>query len=178
WCRRPGRLPTRTGSDGNVTERVVNQLLTEIDGLDALHDVVIIGATNRPDILDTALLRPGRFDRIIMTPAPDKAVRMEIFKIHTKNMPLAKDVKIEDFAERTEGYAGADIESICREAAIMALRENMSAKEVNKANFDLALKKVRPSVTKDIEKMYKDLQDHFTQARAREMQEEKPVYFG
>lgn len=167
-----------TSSDGNVTERVVNQLLTEIDGLEALHDVVIIGATNRPDILDTALLRPGRFDRIIMTPVPDKAVRMEIFKIHTKNMPLAKDVKLEDLAERSEGYVGADIESICREAAILALRENMNAKEVGKLNFEQALKKVRPSVTKDIEKTYKDLQEHFTQARAREMQEEKPVYFG
>lgn len=167
-----------TSTDGNVTERVVNQLLTEVDGLEALHDVVIIGATNRPDILDTALLRPGRFDRIIMTPVPDKAVRMEIFKIHTKTMPLAKDVKLEDLAERSEGYVGADIESICREAAILALRENMSAKEVSKTNFEQALKKVRPSVTKDIEKTYKDLQEHFTQARAREMQEEKPVYFG
>ncbi|MBI4151274.1 AAA family ATPase, partial [Candidatus Woesearchaeota archaeon] len=122
--------------------------------------------------------RPGRFDRIIMTPVPDKAVRMEIFKIHAKGMPLAKTVKLEELAERTEGYVGADIESICREAAIMALRENMAAKEVNKEHFDKALKKVRPSVTKDIEKAYKELQEHFTQARAKEMQEEKPVYFG
>ncbi len=170
--------PKRSGSDHSGSERVVNQLLTEIDGLEALHDVVIIGATNRPDILDTALLRPGRFDRIIMAPVPDKAVRMEIFKIHTKNMPLMKGVKLEEFAERTEGYVGADIESICREAAIMALRENMNAKEVGKEHFEKALKKVRPSVTKDIEKAYKDMQDQFTQARAKEMQEEKPVYFG
>jgi transitional endoplasmic reticulum ATPase len=165
-------------SDSDVTARVVNQLLTEIDGLEALHDIVIIGATNRPDILDTALLRPGRFDRIIMTPVPDKAVRNEIFKIHTKNMPLSKTIKLEDLAERTDGYVGADIESICREAAIMALRENMSAKEITKDHFDQSLKKVRPSVTKDIEKSYKDLQDQFTQARAKEMQEEKPIYFG
>jgi len=171
--------PRRSSSnDSNVTERVVNQLLTEIDGLEALHDIVIVGATNRPDIIDTALLRPGRFDRIILTPAPDRAQRMEIFKIHTKNMPLTKDVKLEELAERTEGYVGADIESVCREAAILALRENMSAKEIAKENFEAALKKVRPSVTKDIEKVYRDLQDQFTQARAKEMQEEKPVYFG
>ncbi|MBI4144921.1 CDC48 family AAA ATPase [Candidatus Woesearchaeota archaeon] len=165
-------------SDSHVTERVVNQLLTEIDGLESLHDVVIIGATNRPDIVDTALLRPGRFDRIILTPVPDKAQRLEIFKIHTKSMPLGKNVKLEDLAERTEGYVGADIESICRESAIMALRENMSAKEIMKEHFDQALKKVRASVTKDIEKSYKELQEQFSQARAREMQEEKPVYFG
>ncbi|HSU73209.1 MAG TPA: CDC48 family AAA ATPase [Candidatus Binatia bacterium] len=171
--------PRRGAStDSHVTERVVNQLLTEIDGLESLHDIVIIGATNRPDIIDTALLRPGRFDRIILTPPPDRAQRMEIFKIHTKGMPLTKDVKLEELAERTEGYVGADIESVCRESAIMALRENMSAKEIRKEHLDTALKKVRPSVTKDIEKMYRDLQEQFTQARAKEMQEEKPVYFG
>lgn len=171
--------PRRGAStDSGVTERVVNQLLTEIDGLEALHDIVIIGATNRPDIIDTALLRPGRFDRIILTPPPDRAQRLDIFKIHTKSMPMAKDVKLEELCERTEGYVGADIESVCREAAIMALRENMSAKEIAKEHFDAALKKVRPSVTKDIEKMYRDLQEQFTQARAKEMQEEKPVYFG
>ena len=165
-------------SDSNVTERVVNQILTEMDGLETLHDIVIIGATNRPDIVDTALLRPGRFDRIIMTPVPDKQVRYEIFKIHSKAMPLAKNVKLEDLAERTEGYAGSDIESVCREAAIMALREKMTAKEISKEHFDLALKKVRASVTKEIEKMYKDMQDQFSQAKAQEMKEEKPIYFG
>ena len=164
-------------SDTNVTERVVNQLLTEIDGLEGLHDIVIIGATNRPDILDTALLRPGRFDRIILTPVPDKKTRLEVFKVHTAEMPL-KNVDIDDLAEKTDGYVGADIEAICREAAIHALRDNIKAKEVTKLNFDAALKKVRPSVTKDVEKAYEQLQEHFTAARGKEMKEEKPSYFG
>ena len=170
--------PRRSASsDSHVTERVVNQLLTEIDGLEALHDIVIIGATNRPDMLDTALLRPGRFDRIILTPPPDKKSRTEIFSLHTKTMPL-KNVDVTELAEKTEGYVGADIEAICREAAILALRENMSAQEVTTQHFDNALKKVRPSVTKDIEQEYEKLQNEFRAARAKAMKEEKPVYFG
>ncbi|MBI4141439.1 CDC48 family AAA ATPase, partial [Candidatus Woesearchaeota archaeon] len=164
-------------SDSHVTERVVNQLLTEIDGLESLHDIVIIGATNRPDMLDTALLRPGRFDRIILTPSPDKNSRIEIFKLHTKGMPL-KNVEIQELAEKTEGYVGADIEAVCREAAILALRENMSANEITKQHFDEALKKVRQSVSKEIQQEYEKLQDQFRTARAKAMKEEKPVYFG
>ncbi len=164
-------------SDSNVTERVVNQLLTEIDGLEGMHDIVIVGATNRPDMLDTALLRPGRFDRIILLPSPDYAARLDIFKVHTKNMPL-KDVDIEELARRTEGYVGADIEAICREAAILALRENINAKEVPMENFEEAMKKVHASVTKDVEKMYEDLKERFRGARAKEMKEELPIYFG
>jgi len=164
-------------SDSNVTERVVNQILTEIDGLQELHDIVIIGATNRPDMLDTALLRPGRFDRIILTPSPDQTTRLEILKVHTEKMPL-EEVKLEEIAEKTEGYVGADIEGVCREAAIIALREDMSAKNVGMKHFEEAMKKVRPSVTKEIEKSYQDLQDKFKAARAKEMQIEKPVYFG
>ncbi len=164
-------------SDSNVTERVVNQLLTEIDGLESMHDIVIIGATNRPDMLDTALLRPGRFDRIILTPVPDLPSRLEIFKVHTKDMPL-KDVDVEELAARTEGYVGADIEAICREAAILALRESISAKSVSMQHFEEALKKVAPSVTKDVEKMYEDLKERFRGARAKEMKQELPIYFG
>lgn len=164
-------------SDSNVTERVVNQILTEIDGLEGMNDIVIIGATNRPDMLDTALLRPGRFDRIILTHVPDFASRLEVFKVHTKNMPL-KDVDIEDLAERTEGYVGADIEAVCREAAILALRENISAKLVTMPHFEEALKKVPHSVTKDVEKMYEDLRERFRGARAKEMKQELPIYFG
>ncbi len=164
-------------SDSNVTERVVNQLLTEIDGLEAMHDIVIIGATNRPDMLDTALLRPGRFDRIILTPVPDLPSRLEIFKVHTKDMPL-KDVDIEELAAKTEGYVGADIEAIGREAAILALRENISAKWVTMQHFEDALKKVPASVTKDVEKMYEDLRERFRGARAKEMKQELPIYFG
>ncbi len=164
-------------SDSNVTERVVNQLLTEIDGLEGMHDIVIIGATNRPDMLDTALLRPGRFDRIILLPAPELVSRIEIFKVHTKSMPL-KDVDIEELAKQTEGYVGADIEAICREAAILALRENIAAKEITAEHFEGAMKKVHASVTKDVEKMYEDLQERFRGARAKAMKEELPIYFG
>ena len=164
-------------SDSHTSERVVNQLLTEIDGLEDLHDVVVIAATNRPDIVDTALLRPGRFDRLILTPVPDEKTRLEIFKAHTKGMPL-KGVSVEELAKITEGYAGADIEAICREAAIFALRKDISSKEVTMKYFNEAMKKVRPSVTKDIEEAYESLQDHFSSARGKQMKEEKPVYMG
>ena len=164
--------------DGHVSERVVNQLLTEMDGLEEMNDVVIIAATNRPDMLDTALLRPGRFDRIILTPVPDKKTRDEIFKVHTQKMPLSKDVNLSDLAEETEGYVGADIEAICREAAILALREDIKSKEVTLQHFEKALEKIAPSVTKEIEKSYEELKNHFTKARARQMELEKPAYMG
>ncbi len=165
-------------SDSGVTERVVNQLLSEIDGLEALHDVVIVGATNRPDILDTALLRPGRFDRIVFVPSPDQKGREQIFKVHTKAMPLAKGIDIKELATKTEGYVGADIESVCREAAIMALRKDMDSKEVGVEHFEEALDKVKPSSTADIEKSYKELEENFRTARAKQMQEDKPAYLG
>jgi len=142
-----------------------------------MHDVVIIAATNRPDIVDPGLLRPGRFDRIILTPIPDKKGRLEIFKVHTKGMPL-KDISLEALAEKTEGYVGSDIEAVCREAAIFALRKDIKAKEVTTTHFNAALKKVRPSVTKEIEKSYEDIKDQFKQARAKQMEEEKPSYMG
>jgi transitional endoplasmic reticulum ATPase len=163
--------------DSHVTERVVNQILTELDGLEELHDVVVIAATNRPDIVDPALLRPGRFDRIILTPVSDKAGRKKIFEVHTKSMPL-KGVSLDTLAEKTEGYVGADIEAVCREAAIFALREDMKAKSISMKHFNDALKEVRPSVTKDIEKEYESLKDAFKKARAKQMKEDKPAYFG
>ncbi|MEM4525041.1 MAG: CDC48 family AAA ATPase [Methanothermobacter sp.] len=139
----------RTGSeaDSGVTQRVVNQLLTEIDGLEELQDVVVIAATNRPDILDPALLRPGRFDRHVKVEDPDKEARLAIFKVHTRKMPLADDVDLEKLAEMTEGYVGADIEAICREAAMLTLREDMNAKEVPMKNFKEAMKKIKPKST-------------------------------
>ncbi|MBI2176372.1 AAA family ATPase [Candidatus Woesearchaeota archaeon] len=164
-------------SDSHVTERVVNQLLTEIDGLEDLYDTVIIGATNRPDMIDPALLRPGRFDRLILTLVPDVKSRLEIFKVHTKNMPL-KNVNLEKFAQITEGYAGADIEAVCREAAIHALREDMASKTVEERHFMEALKKVRASVTKEIEKAYEEVRDSLSVARAKEIKEERPMYMG
>jgi len=243
-------------SDSNVSERVVNQLLTEIDGLVEMHDVVIIAATNRPDIVDTALLRPGRFDRLILTPAPDEKSRFEIFKVHTKGMPimnknlsdklqenikylskkifeknlseLSTDLKknkreiellkryeliiysrigennkkdkkefefkklisvlneidtdarknLTNLAKKTEGYVGSDIESVCREAAIFTLRENMEAKEIGMENFEKALEKVPPSITKEIEKTYEEMRESLSAARAKQIQEEKPIYLG
>lgn len=172
-------VPRRgTSSDSHVTERVVNQLLTEIDGLEELHDIVIIGATNRPDMVDTALLRPGRFDRIILTPVPNEKARLEILKVHTKNMPLSKNVNLAKLAKQTEGYVGADIEAVCREAAMISLRENMKSKEVTQKHFEDALEKVPPSVSKDVELTYQAMRDKFTSARAKEMKEAKPLYFG
>jgi transitional endoplasmic reticulum ATPase len=171
-------VPARTvSSDNKVTERVVNQFLTEMDGLEEMHDVVIIGATNRPDMLDPALLRPGRFDRIILAETPDKKTREAIFKVHTKNMPL-KGVVIEKLAEDTEGYVGADIESVCKEAAIYALRKNMEAKQVSMKDFEEALKKVRPSVTQEITESYQEIQNHFKAAKAKQMKDERPRYMG
>jgi len=171
--------PRRGGgtSDARVTERVVNQLLTEVDGLEDLHDIVIIAATNRPDILDTALLRPGRFDRIILAPVPDLDARKAIFKVHTKGMPLKK-VDTDDLAKKTENYVGADIEAICREAAILALREDIKSKDISMKHFEKALEKVRPSVTKDIDETYQQLQEFFRSAKGRELEEQKPNYLG
>ncbi|MEM5826850.1 MAG: CDC48 family AAA ATPase [Pyrobaculum sp.] len=142
------------GGDSLVGERVVAQLLAEMDGVKSLENVVVIAATNRPDLIDPALLRPGRFDRIIYVPPPDYKARLEILLIHTKSTPLAKDVDLEDLARRTEGYSGADIELLVREATFLALREDINAKEVSMRHFEEALKKVRPSITPDMLKFY------------------------
>ncbi len=164
-------------SDSHVTERVVNQLLTEMDGLEDLYDVVIIAATNRPDMVDPALLRPGRFDRLTLTPVPDEKARLEIFKVHTKNMPL-KGVALESMAQLTEGYSGADIEAVCREAAILALRKDINSRFVTEKNFVDALKKVRPSITKEMQDAYNLFMESVSAARIKELREEKPLYMG
>ncbi|RLG93250.1 AAA family ATPase [Candidatus Bathyarchaeota archaeon] len=142
-------------ADSGVTERVISQLLTEIDGIQTLEDVVVIAATNRPDIIDPAVLRPGRFDRLIYVPEPDEKARLEIFQIYTKNMPLAKDVDLKHLAEITNGYSGADIEALCREAALNALRRNPNAKQVTKEDFQKAMEKIGPSISRDMEEWYK-----------------------
>lgn len=131
-------------TDSGVTKRVVNQLLTEMDGLEELEDVAIIAATNRPDILDAGLMRPGRFDRHIQVGEPDEETRLAIFKVHTKDMPLAKDVDLKKLAKNTEGYVGADIESVCREAAMLTLRKDLDAKEIPYKYFKEAIDKVKP----------------------------------
>ncbi len=144
-----------------VMENVVSQILTQMSGLEELHNVVVIGATNRPDILDPALLRPGRFDRHVMVPAPDEKARFEIFRIHTKNMPL-KGVDLKKLAKQTEGYSGADIEALCREAGLNALRENINAKEVTKKHFEEAMKKTRPSITPEMLRYYEKMAENFS----------------
>jgi len=143
---------TRGGSiaDSGVTQRVVNQLLTEIDGLEELQDVAVIAATNRVDIIDPALLRPGRFDRHIKVEDPDEKARLEIFKVHTKKMPLADNVNLEYLSKNTDGFVGADIEAVCREAVMLTLRDNLKAEEVKMKYFKKAMKKVKPEEKIDL----------------------------
>ncbi len=155
--------------DSMVTERVVSQLLTEIDGIEKLDGVVVIAATNRPDIVDPALLRPGRFDRLVYVPPPDQRGRLEILKIHTKNMPLADDVDLEEIAKITEGFSGADLEVLCREAGLYALREDINAKYVAKRHFEKALKKIRPSITQEMIRYYTSWIERARSLREREI---------
>lgn len=167
--------PTRgsLGSDSHVTERVISQLLTEMDGLEVLSNVIIIAATNRPDIIDPALLRPGRFDRLLYVPPPDKEARMHILKIHTSKKPLADDVNIDTLANQTEGYTGADIAALASAAVMLALREHIekykdpkkaeSAKnelKVHMKNFEEAMEKIRPLSKHEID-TYKNISEQF-----------------
>lgn len=201
---------------GRVGDKLVNQMLTEMDGLEALNDVLVLGATNRPDILDTALLRQGRFDRIIYIPVPDEQSRKNIFEVHLSKIaidsgenkikvksPKAKTKKkgdetqtpaeetskdrkelvsefSADLATKTEGYVGADIEGVCREAAMIALRENINAKGIRKEHLIKALEVIKPSVDKNTEQAYKDLENYFSAARAKQIKEKpsRDSYFG
>ncbi len=148
-------IPTRSGMDSShVSENVVSQILTEIDGLEELNDVLVIGATNRLDIVDSALLRPGRFDRIIEVPKPDAKGRKHIFEIHTKKKPLESNVDLTKLVEMTNGYSGAEIAAVCDRAAFAALRryvngEKKSVKEIKITQNDLveAVRKVRVAPT-------------------------------
>jgi transitional endoplasmic reticulum ATPase len=155
--------------DAHVTERVISQLLTEMDGIEKMENVVVIGATNRPDLIDPALLRPGRFDRLIYVPPPDEKARLEILKIHTKNMPLAADVDLEKIAKATEGYSGADLAAVCREAAMIALRQDMNAKEVEAKHFEEALRIVRPSINQEMIKAYETFESRYAERSAYEI---------
>ena len=161
-------IAPRRGShyDSGATERVVNQLLTSMDGLDSLGGVFVIAATNRPDILDRALLRPGRFDKLLLTPLPDEATRLRILEVHAADMPL-KGVDLKSLAERLEGYVGADIENLCREAAMIALRKDKGAKIVTSEHFEEAMKLVRASTDKDTSKIYEDLVQEMTTAMSK-----------
>ncbi len=168
--------PTRGSSmgDSHVTERVISQFLTEMDGLEELRNVIIIAATNRPDIIDSALLRPGRFDRLLFVPPPDLEARNQIFKIHTRKTPLAEDVNLDELARRTDGYTGADIASLANTGVMLALREHISkAKDpedakkrakglkVAKRHFDEALQKIKPMSTEEL-KMYERFSEQFS----------------
>jgi transitional endoplasmic reticulum ATPase len=154
--------PGRGGEMGsNVSERVVNQLLTELDGLEDMEDVMVIGATNRPDIIDPALIRSGRFDRMVMIGQPDVDGREQILNIHTQDTPLAADVSLPEVAEITDGYVGSDLESIAREAAIEALREDDDADHVEMRHFRKAIENVRPTITEDILDYYERMEDEF-----------------
>jgi len=167
--------PKRGGDfgDSHVTERLISQLLTELDGLEILTNVVVIGATNRPDIVDAALLRPGRFDRLLYVPPPDRDSRIQIIKIHLKKKPLDNDVDMERLADQTEGYTGADIASLSSAAVMLALREHVSKykdpKEAEKhkeelkihmTHFENAMKKIRPLSTQELN-MYKVIAEQF-----------------
>jgi transitional endoplasmic reticulum ATPase len=142
-------------NESNVTERVVNQLLTSMDGFESLGRVTVVAATNRPDIVDPALLRPGRFDRLALVPVPDAEARRSILRINTKAMPLV-GVDLESVVARTEGYVGADLEALCREAAMVAMRESRDADKITMRHFDAALKTIRPSSSKDVMKWYEN----------------------
>jgi transitional endoplasmic reticulum ATPase len=151
--------------DSGVTERVISQLLTEMDGILALEDIVVIAATNRPDIVDSAILRPGRFDRLIYVPEPQQKARLEIFKLYTKGMPLAKDVDLPRLAGMTKNYSGADIEALCREAALKALRKDFKSKQVTFADFQEATEKIGPSVSPDMDTWYKNFLGQIRQVK-------------
>jgi transitional endoplasmic reticulum ATPase len=152
-------------SDSGVSERVISQLLTEMDGLVTLQDIVVIAATNRPDMVDSAVLRPGRFDRLIYVPEPDEKSRLQILKIYTKGMPINSDVDLNQLTIATKYYSGADIESLCREAAMHALRKDVNSREVTMKDFQEALKEMGPSITPDMEKWYKSFMQQIRQVQ-------------
>jgi transitional endoplasmic reticulum ATPase len=154
-----------------VTERVVSQMLSEIDGLEELHNITVIAATNRPDIIDPALLRPGRLDRLVYVSPPDEDSRNAIFKIHLEGKPLGSDVDLEKLSEDTESFTGADIASVCNEATMLAIREYVnsgkstdeeSIKElkVGYHHFMDAMAKLKPQSKKEMEK-YKKISENF-----------------
>ena len=167
-------------TDSGVGERVVSQLLTELDGLEALEDVVVIATTNRPDLIDSALLRPGRLDRHVHVPVPDEDARRKILDVHTEHKPLADDVDLAAIARRTDGYVGADLEAVAREASMSAsrefigsvtreeVRESVGNVRVTMAHFEQALEEVNPSVTPETRERYDEIEQQFEQSAVEE----------
>jgi transitional endoplasmic reticulum ATPase len=174
----------RNSGDSGVSERVVSQLLTELDGLEALEDVVVVATSNRPDLIDSALLRPGRLDRHIHVPVPDEDARRAILEVHTREKPLAEDVDLDEIASRTDGFVGADIEALAREAAMAASREfvhSVAREEVAESvgnvlitmeHFEEALDEVGPSVTDAVRERYEELQESFETSQSEIQQRE------
>jgi transitional endoplasmic reticulum ATPase len=164
-------VPARGGGLGEpqVTERVVNTILAEMDGLEELQNVVVIGATNRPTLIDPALLRPGRFDELIYVGTPDTAGRRRILAIHTRNMPLADDVDLEKIAQRTERFTGADLEDLVRRAGLTALRRGLDAAKVTMEDFEVALSETRASVTTEMLEEYDRIQETLKSEATRPM---------
>ncbi|MFZ2500227.1 MAG: CDC48 family AAA ATPase [Methanosarcina sp.] len=164
--------PLRGAHSGEpqVTARILNQLLSEMDGLEELRAVVVIGATNRPDIIDPALIRPGRFDELILVPVPDERARKEIFKVHTEKMALSEDVDIEKFVSLTDQYTGADIAAVCKKAGRHALREDLHAKNVGNRHFLEAISESGPSVTPDTMKYYEAIKGELRTRKSKEIE--------
>src|SRR5690606_22704803 len=161
--------PQRGGGLGEpaVTERVVNTILAEMDGLEERQGVVVIGATNRPTLIDPARLRPGRFDELVYVPVPDEAARRKILGIQTAKMPLAADVDLDALARRTERYSGADLENLVRKAVLMALRGDLDRADVPMRFFEEALAETRPSVTPEMEREYERMAEQLKQEYPR-----------
>ena len=144
----------RHTTDSGVSEKVLSQFLTELDGLEVKKDIIVIAATNRPDILDPALIRPGRIDRILLVPAPNEDGREKILNIFTKGMPLAANIDLNALNKKLDGFTGADVETLCREAGMIALRENLRARKITEEHFEKATESVYPSMTPEIIKWY------------------------
>ncbi|MFB6136567.1 MAG: 26S protease regulatory subunit, partial [Halobacteriaceae archaeon] len=176
----------RNTGDSGVGERVVSQLLTELDGIEDLEDVVVVATSNRPDLIDSALLRPGRLDRHVHVPVPDEAARRAIFEVHTRTKPLADDVDLDYLAAETEGFVGADVEALVREATMNATREfinSVSPEEVDESvgnvrvraeHFEAALEEVGPSVDEEVRERYDEMEERFDRA-AMEDEEVAPA---
>ncbi|MDY6788876.1 MAG: AAA family ATPase, partial [Candidatus Nanohaloarchaea archaeon] len=161
-------------ADSGSSDRVVNQLLTELDGIESLEGVIVIAATNRPDIIDPAVLRPGRLDRHIYVPVPDKDARKKIFEVHTNEMPLSDDVDLEKLAEKTEKFVGSDIAHVCREAGMNALRKDIESNEVTMEDFEKVIEDSKASADEKDVKEFEEKVEEFEKSGGRGM----PDYFG
>jgi len=169
--------PRRGGrsSDSGVGDRVVNQLLTELDGIESLEGVTVIAATNRPDMIDPAIMRPGRVDRNVEVEIPDEEGRRKIFEVHTRDMPVGDDVDLDELGEMTEGYVGSDIESVCREAGMNALRSDIDSGEATMEEFEEAIADVRPTATSDNLEQYRAMTQKMNEMETDE--DDTPDYY-